>query len=104
MQPIEEQAAVYAFIAQVDDREIVAELKEKKETQQEYNDALQQGHGTYLLEQNEKSQDNFIINVGALPPGKECHISISYFSELDLVENGRKVRFVVPCTTVPRYD
>ncbi|CAF3413897.1 unnamed protein product, partial [Rotaria sp. Silwood2] len=65
--PIEEQAAIYSFVARIDDREIVAQLKEKKEAQREYNDALQQDHGAYLLEQDEKSQDTFIINVGALP-------------------------------------
>ncbi|CAF4414210.1 unnamed protein product, partial [Rotaria magnacalcarata] len=64
--PIEEQAAVYAFVAHIDDREITANLKEKQEAQQEYSDALRQGQGAYLLEQNEKSQDNFIINVGGL--------------------------------------
>jgi hypothetical protein len=102
--PIEEQAAVYAFIAHIDDRQIIAQLKEKKQAQQEYNNALQQGHGAYLLEQDENSQDNFIINVGALLPGKECHIQISYVTELDLVENGRKIRFVIPTTIAPRYN
>jgi hypothetical protein len=57
--PIEEQAAIYSFVAQ---------RKEKKQAQNEYAEALQQNHGAYLLEQDEKSQDNFIINVGALPP------------------------------------
>ena len=102
--PIEEQAAVYAFVARIDDREIVAQLKEKKEAQKEYTEALQQGHGAYLLEQDAKSQDNFIINVGVLPPGKECEVTISYVSELDLVENGTKIRFVVSTTIAPRYN
>ncbi|CAF3098121.1 unnamed protein product [Rotaria sp. Silwood2] len=100
----EEQAAIYSFIARIDDREIVAQLKEKKEAQKEYSDALQQEHGAYLLEQDEKSQDNFIINAGALPPGKECHISISYVSELDLIQDGSRIRFVVPTTIAPRYN
>ncbi|CAF3386301.1 unnamed protein product [Rotaria sp. Silwood2] len=102
--PMEEQAAVYAFRAVIDDREIIAELKEKKEAQQEYNDALQQGHGAYMLEQDENSPDNFIINVGALLPGKECKIIISYVSELDLIENGTKIRLVVPTSIAPRYN
>ncbi|CAF2148911.1 unnamed protein product [Rotaria magnacalcarata] len=102
--PIEEQAAVYAFVAHIDDREITANLKEKQEAQQEYSDALRQGQGAYLLEQNEKSQDNFIINVGGLLPGKECHITISYVTELDLIQNGRKIRFVIPTTIAPRYN
>ncbi|CAF1222422.1 unnamed protein product [Rotaria sordida] len=101
--PIEEQAAIYSFVARIDDREIVAQLKEKKEAQQEYSDALQQDYGAYLLEQDEKSQDNFIMNVGALPARKECHIYISYVSELDLVQNGSQIRFVVPTTIAPRY-
>jgi hypothetical protein len=102
--PIEEQAAIYEFIAQIDDRQIIAQLKEKKQAQQDYNQALQQGHGAYLLEQDEKSPDNFIINVGALPPGKECHIQISYVTELDLVQHGTKIRFIVPTTIAPRYN
>ena len=101
--PIEEQAAIYTFKAQIDDREINAQLKEKKEAQQEYNNALQQGHGAYLLEQDEKSQDNFIINVGALPPSKECTITIGYVTELNLV-HGSTIRFVVPTTIAPRYN
>ncbi|CAF3506661.1 unnamed protein product, partial [Rotaria sp. Silwood2] len=102
--PIEEQASIYKFVARVDDREIVAQLKEKNEAQREYNDALRHGHGAYLLEQDEKSQDNFIVNVGALPSGKECHISISYVSELDLVKDGSTIRFVIPTTIAPRYN
>lgn len=101
--PIEEQAAIYSFTARIDDREIVAQLKEKKQAQQEYTDALQQGHGAYLLEQDEKSQDNFIINVGALPPSKECTITIAYVTELDFVQ-GSTIRFVVPTTIAPRYN
>ncbi|CAF4432940.1 unnamed protein product [Rotaria sp. Silwood2] len=101
--PIEEQAAIYSFTARIDDREIVAQLKEKKEAQQEYNNALQQGHGAYLLEQDENAQDNFIINVGALLPSKECTITIAYVTELDLVQ-GSTIRFVVPTTIAPRYN
>ncbi|CAF1362603.1 unnamed protein product [Adineta ricciae] len=102
--PIEEQAAIYNFTARIDDREIIAQLKEKATAQKEYSQALQSGHGAYLLEQDEKSQDNFIINVGALPPGKECEVVISYVTELSLVEDGKKIRFVVPTTIAPRYN
>ncbi|CAF1058007.1 unnamed protein product [Adineta steineri] len=102
--PMEEQAAIYAFIARIDDREIRAKLKKKDEAQQEYVHALRKGHGAYLLEQDEKSPDNFIVNVGALPPGKQCEISISYVSELDLINDGSTIRFVVPTTIAPRYN
>ncbi|CAF5038932.1 unnamed protein product, partial [Rotaria sp. Silwood1] len=64
--PIEENAAIYGFVARIDDeREIVAEIKEKKAAQQEYTQALAQGHGAFLLEQDEVSNDIFTISVGA---------------------------------------
>ena len=102
--PIKEQAAVYVFVARIGDREVVATLKGKKQAQREYNDALREHHGAYLLEQDEASPDHFIINVGALPANQTCHIEISYVSELDLVQNGTKIRFVVPTTIAPRYN
>ncbi|UJR35008.1 hypothetical protein I4U23_027784 [Adineta vaga] len=101
--PIEEKAAIYSFHARIDDREISAQLKEKQEAQQDYSNALQQGHGAYLFEQDENSQDNFIINVGALPPSKECTIMISYVTELEFVQ-GSTIRFVIPTTIAPRYN
>ncbi|CAF2642334.1 unnamed protein product [Rotaria sp. Silwood2] len=87
--PIEEQAAIYAF--------------KRKQHKKDYTEALEQGHGAYLMEQDEKSQDNFIINVGALPPSKECTITVSYMTELDLIQ-GSIIRFVVPTTIAPRYN
>jgi hypothetical protein len=87
-----------------DDREIVAQLKEKEQAQRDYDDALREHHGAYMLEQDEESQDNFIINVGALPPNKECHITISYVTELNLVQNGSKIWFVVSTTIAPPYN
>ncbi|UJR18728.1 hypothetical protein I4U23_005635 [Adineta vaga] len=103
--PIEEQAVIYSFVVRIDnDREIIVILKEKKKAQKDYNDALQTGHGAYLFEQNDQSQDNFIVNIGAIPSGKECQIIISYVSELNLVENSTKIRFVLPTTIAPRYN
>jgi hypothetical protein len=94
--PIEEQSAICNFTARIDDREIVAQLKETREGQIEHND------GTYLLEQHEELEDNFIINIGVLPPSKECIIIISYVTELDLVQ-GSIIRFVIPASLAPRY-
>lgn len=101
--PIEENAAIYSFTAIIDDRQIHAQLKEKIQAQQEYSQALAQGHGAYLMEQDEKSQDIFIINIGGLLPGKECRIEIKYVTELSLI-NGNQIRFVIPTTIAPRYN
>ncbi|UJR11148.1 hypothetical protein I4U23_015329 [Adineta vaga] len=105
--PVEENAAIYAFVAHIDDeREIIAELKEKKIAQEEYSQALAHGHGAYLLEQDEASNDVFVVSVGALKPNSQCRITISYVSELDLLHGNTKplIRFVVPTTIAQRYS
>ncbi|CAF1074996.1 unnamed protein product [Rotaria sordida] len=51
---VEENAATYGFAARIDDEhEIVALIKEKIVAQPEYTQALTQGHGAHLLEQDE---------------------------------------------------
>jgi hypothetical protein len=97
--PIEEQAAIYNFTARIDNREIIAQLNEKRNRQFEDNYDLKQ----ILFEQDQKSQDNFIINIGLLPPSKECLIIISYVTELDLIQESI-IRFVIPTTIAPRYN
>lgn len=41
-----------------------------------------------------------------LQPGSQCHITISYVSELDLLHSSKKptIRFVIPTTIAPRYS
>ncbi|CAF4335289.1 unnamed protein product, partial [Rotaria sordida] len=97
-----ENAAVYALTAEIDDRLIIAEIKRKKVAEAEYNEAIIHGQTATLLRQSAETLDIFIINVGAIPPGKECRVMIRYVTELDLID-GKSIRFVVPSTIAPRY-
>ncbi|CAF0876802.1 unnamed protein product [Rotaria sp. Silwood1] len=101
--PIEENAAVYSFTAEFDNRTITAVLKEKKTAEEEYKSAVEQGQTAFLMRQSRETLDTFTVNVGALPPGKECRIMIQYVTELDLID-GNAIRFVVPTTIAPRYN
>ncbi|CAF1202574.1 unnamed protein product [Adineta ricciae] len=101
--PIEESAAIYEFTAQIDDRTIRAVLKEKEMARQEYNQAMRDGKTAVLLEQSHETYDTFQINVGHVPPGKECIVKIRYVTELDLID-GKFIRFVIPTTISPRYN
>ncbi|CAF3863968.1 unnamed protein product, partial [Rotaria magnacalcarata] len=98
-----ENAAIYEFTAQIDDRIIRAVVKEKSVAISEYTQAVQQGQTAILLRQNERTLDTFRINVGALEPDKECIVKIRYVTELDLIA-GSSIRFVVPTIIAPRYD
>ena len=81
--PVEENAAIYAFMAHIDDeREIIAELKEKKVAQQEYSEALASGHGAYLLEQDEASNDIFIVSVGAYVSFDTLRYIFTFFNSI----------------------
>ena len=103
--PVEEQAAIYSFEAKLDDgRKIQAEVKEKKKAQREYCRALEQGHGAFLMEQDEKSNDIFTISVGSLKSQSKCEIEIRYVQELDLIDDGQRIQFILPTVIAPRYS
>lgn len=103
--PIEEQAAIYSFEATINDgRKIRARIEEKKKAQREYCQALRQGHGAFLMEQDEKSNDIFTVNIGSLKPQSTCQIEMHYVQELDLVNDGQRIQFVLPTVIAPRYS
>lgn len=60
---LQENAAIYSFTAQIDDRIITALLKEKKVAEKEYESAVQQGQTAVLMRQNEKTLDRFTVSL-----------------------------------------
>lgn len=97
--PLDEGAAVHGFEAIVDGTLVVGEVREREEAFERYDDALQQGHGAFLLD--EERPDIFQASVGNVLPGKEVLLRIVYVTEL--VIEGSGVRFTVPTTVSPRY-
>jgi len=97
--PLDEGAAVCGFEARVDGVRIVGEVKERDEAFQAYDEAMADGHGAYLLD--EERPDVFQASVGNLPPGAAVELAIVYVVELG-VEQGA-LRFVIPTTVAPRY-
>ena len=99
MFPVEEEAAVISFEAEVDNRKIVTEIKEKQEARNDYDEAIQDRKTAVLLE--ESQPDIFQIKLGHLKPNKQAKITITYISELP-VEDG-KIKLTIPTTIAPRY-
>ncbi|HJS74023.1 MAG TPA: VIT and VWA domain-containing protein, partial [Vicinamibacteria bacterium] len=97
--PLDERAAVCGFAALVDGVEIKGVVKEREEAFDAYDDALSEGHGAFLLDQ--ERSDVFTARIGNLLPGKEATIRITYVAELGL--EGQDLRFVLPTTISPRY-
>ena len=97
--PLDEAAAVCGFEALVDGRRIVGRVEEREKAFETYDDALAEGHGAYLLD--EERADIFTASVGNLLPGKEVVLRITTVAELPL--EGDAIRFTLPTTIAPRY-
>ena len=81
-------------------RRIKAEVKEKEEAQQTYDDAIASGFSAALAV--ETSDDIFSISLGNLPPKTEAELHLKLAGELSVdVEGG--VRFTLPAVLKPRY-
>ncbi|XP_071800756.1 protein mono-ADP-ribosyltransferase PARP4-like isoform X2 [Asterias amurensis] len=95
--PLDEQAAVCGFEAFINDKHIVGEVKEKETAHREYKEAISQGHGAYLMD--EEKPDVFTVSVGNLPPLTTVVIKITYVAELAV--DGDKILFTLPGSVAP---
>ncbi|KAK3702964.1 hypothetical protein QZH41_012402 [Actinostola sp. cb2023] len=101
--PLDEEAAVCGFQATIDGRTIVAEIQEKQEARDTYDDAISSGHSAFLLEESDESSDIFQINVGNLPPKQSATVELTFVTTLSVEKEGRAV-FVLPAVLNPRYS
>uniref|UniRef100_A0A8C2CTZ4 Poly [ADP-ribose] polymerase n=1 Tax=Cyprinus carpio TaxID=7962 RepID=A0A8C2CTZ4_CYPCA len=81
--PLEETAAVCGFEAFINGKHVIG--KEKEQARMEYKQAIEKGHGAYLMDQD--APDVFTISVGNLPPGATVLIKVTFITEL-LVRSG----------------
>jgi len=97
--PLDELAAVCGFEAVVAGVHYAGRIQTRDEAFRTYDDALQGGHGAFLLD--EERPDVFVASIGNIPPGGEAQIKITYVTELVL--DGDALRFTLPTTIAPRY-
>ena len=100
--PLDVEAAVCGFKATIDGRVIVAEVQEKQQARDTYDDAISSGQSAFLLEESDESSDIFQINVGNLPPQQSATVEITFVTSLTVEKEGRVV-FVLPSVLNPRY-
>ncbi|GBB90883.1 hypothetical protein RclHR1_00180021 [Rhizophagus clarus] len=100
--PIYEAAAICGFEAEIDgQRKVKGIVKESQEAAKEYTEAVQKGHGAYLLES--ESKDVFQCSVGNITSGQTIVIKITYVTELKHDSESEKIRFALPTNIAPRY-
>jgi Ca-activated chloride channel homolog len=97
--PLDEGAAVCGFEADVDGVRYVGQVLERDGAFRKYDDALEAGHGGFLLD--EERADVFTASLGNVTPGSAVTLSITYVTEL--AAEGAAARFTLPTTVSPRY-
>jgi Ca-activated chloride channel family protein len=97
--PLDEQAAVCGFSAVVNGVRYDGVVKPREEAFATYDDALAEGHGAFLLD--EERPDIFSASVGSILPGSTVQLELTYVTEL--MYEGDALRFTVPTTVAPRY-
>ncbi|CAH2225278.1 poly [ADP-ribose] polymerase 4 [Pelobates cultripes] len=80
--PLDNTATVCGFEAFINGKHIVGEVKEKQQAHKEYRTAISEGHGAYLMDQDDP--DIFTVSVGNLPPNATVIIKITYITELSI--------------------
>ena len=97
--PLEEGSAVCGFEVRIGDRLIQGEVEEREKAFKKYDEAMAQGDGAYLLDQ--EKPNIFVASVGNLNPGQEATVSITYVAELSVSDD--QIRLLIPTTVSPRY-
>ncbi|KAM6955132.1 protein mono-ADP-ribosyltransferase PARP4 [Lycodopsis pacificus] len=95
--PLDDSAAVCGFEAFINGKHVVGQVKEKEAARREYKQAVEKGHGAYLMDQD--APDVFTISVGNLPPGATVLIKVTFVCEL-VVRDGR-ILFSLPGSVAP---
>ena len=93
------QAAVHGLNVRIGDRLVVAQIREKKQAQVDYDSAKKEGKTAALLEQHRPNV--FQMNVANILPGDEVQVQLRYNELLAPTEG--KYQFVFPTVVGPRY-
>lgn len=92
-----DQGVVYYFEALTSDgKKVKAEVKEKEEAFNTYDDAIASGHGAFLVEKTKEIRDAFQVTLGNMLPNREVVVTVKYISTLET--EGDALRMVLPVT------
>ena len=100
--PTDPSFVVSGLHVEMEDKHIDAEVMEKKEAGEKYDDAVAGGHTAVKLSKDNKLPDIIELNIGALQPSSEVKITIKILSELEVMNNGFYT-YVFPIEFIPKY-
>ncbi len=97
--PLPEEGVVHGLTVRIGDRVIRARAEEREKAFETYDQALVEGHGAFLLDQERPNV--FVLSVGAILPGVEAVVETALTVPVRV--SGRELRLALPTTISPRY-
>jgi Ca-activated chloride channel family protein len=97
--PLPSDSTLAAFSMQCAGRRLQAEVREREQAFRDYDEAMSQGHGAALLEQERANV--FSVSVGNLLPDEETVVEVEYVQRAQ-AEDGA-LRLCIPTLVAPRY-
>ena len=97
--PASTKVTVHGMTMQIGNNIVTAQIKEKEEAKQEFEEAKSEGKSTSLLEQ--KRSNVFTMDVANIMPGDTVNIKLHYTELISPTEG--TYQFVFPTVVGPRY-
>ena len=100
--PSDYSFSVVGLTVKVGDRTIEAEIMEKKQAEEKYDDAVAAGNTAVKLNYDEKLPDIIELNIGQLQSGDTAEIWVKMVWELEVIKHGF-FSLIFPLDFFPRY-
>jgi Ca-activated chloride channel family protein len=97
--PLPSEATLVGFVMESGGRRIEGVVKEREAAFKSYDDAMLEGHGAALLDQERANV--FTAQVGNLLPGETTVVEVEYVQRLHAIEGA--LRVMIPTLVAPRY-
>lgn len=97
--PLTDKSSVTKLSAQIGDKLIEAQIKEKEEAKEKYDDAMAAGNTAILGTQDEKKKDSMTLRLGNLLPGQTAVLSMCITEEVEIV--GGAYSYSLPASLLP---
>ncbi|XP_062591977.1 von Willebrand factor A domain-containing protein 5A-like [Saccostrea cucullata] len=100
--PVDEGSVVYRFEAEIENRTIVAEVQEKSQAKETYENAIENNYVGLYMAMDDDYADVFRLKLGNLPGKKSAKVTFAYAREIDMEPDDIGI-LTLPTVLNPRY-
>ncbi|XP_061169715.1 von Willebrand factor A domain-containing protein 5A-like [Saccostrea echinata] len=100
--PLDADSAVYKFEAEINNRVIIAEVQEKSQAKETYQNAIENEYVGLYMAMDDDYADVFRLKLGNLPGKKSAKLTFAYAREVDMETDDIGI-LTLPTVLNPRY-